>query len=92
MMKHLGIGFIAMGLLACGGSSTPAESPDGPRDAGEEPIEVSSPPSDGIVRDADGDGVPDDRTAGCDGKNETQCQITAGCAWSDDERCVEAAH
>ncbi len=48
-------------------------------------------PADGIVRDADGDGVPDDTgEVTCEGKSETQCKINSNCAWSDQGTCVDA--
>lgn len=84
-------------LLACGGNPPPAEGADdaelgaAPEEASAaDPPEAPSPPSDGIVRDADGDGVPDTGAEGCEGKSQTQCQITAGCAWSDAGSCTEA--
>ncbi len=47
---------------------------------------------DGIIRDADGDGVPDkDDDVACEGKNETQCKINMACAWSDANTCVKAS-
>lgn len=91
-MKSFAIAVVASFLLACGGSQPAgAEAPEG-GEAGELTDEGAEAPrpSDGIVRDADGDGIPDEQGAGCAGKNETQCQITAGCAWSDTGECVEA--
>lgn len=84
---------------------SPVDSPDGampgedemvmdemPDDTPDEGGEVApSSGGDGIVRDADGDGKPDDEFAGCDGLSKTKCQITSGCAWSADEKCVEAS-
>jgi len=82
------------------GSDAPDEPAEGADDAATEAAdsgpeveaapEEAAPRNDGIVRDADGDGVPDDAGGGCEGKNETQCQITAGCAWSDTGECVDA--
>jgi hypothetical protein len=51
----------------------------------------SGPPPGGIVRDADGDGKPDDAGSGCADKNETQCKINSNCAWSDGGKCVDAS-
>lgn len=88
---------IGISFLACGGAQPPAEGADDAAteaaDSGPEveaAPEEAAPRNDGIVRDADGDGVPDDAGGGCEGKNETQCQITAGCAWSDTGECVDA--
>ncbi len=83
-------------LVACGPSTPAADTPDDAisGDAlpeGGDPADAPAPPSDGIVRDADGDGVPDDASdKTCEGKNETQCKINAACAWSDQGTCVEA--
>ena len=82
-------------VMACGGGQTETKTADEapPTEEGGEAVETGgeSAPSDGIMRDADGDGVPDDKQAGgCEGKTETQCKINSACAWSDDGRCVEA--
>jgi hypothetical protein len=91
MMKPIATVFLASFFLACGGSQPAAGGVSDLSDDAADPADAPSPrPSDGIVRDADGDGVPDDAGAGCEGKNQTQCQITAGCAWSDTDQCVEA--
>jgi hypothetical protein len=82
---------------ACGGGQTTSETPEetaspaeGGGDSEAAPAETSKP-ADGIVRDADGDGVSDDKQAGaCAGKNETQCKINSNCAWSDSGKCVDA--
>lgn len=83
-------------LMACGGGQSETKTADeaAPTEEGgaeTPPAEGESKPSDGIVRDTDGDGVPDDKQAGgCTGKNETQCKINSACAWTDDGKCVEA--
>ena len=46
--------------------------------------------SDGIVRDADGDGVPDDQASSCKGRDETACKINSNCAWTDAGSCTDA--
>jgi hypothetical protein len=97
---------VAAAMSACGGNNTPpADSPDdamadgsgdgsgdvtvdGSGDGSE--AAVPDAPKDGIKRDADGDGVPDDTASGCQGRNETQCKINSTCAWTDDGQCVEA--
>jgi hypothetical protein len=88
---------IAFALAACGGSTPAADSP---ADAAADPStaaadgsagDAAAPaPKDGIMRDADGDGVPDNTGGGCTGKNETQCKINSSCAWTDEGTCVEA--
>ena len=102
--KHC-VAFVALVWLgACSSSQTPADDPSGGGDEsgetgesgesgepGSEAGEGAAKPKDGIVRDADGDGVPDDKQqSGCEGKTETQCKINTSCAWSDDGKCVDA--
>ena len=84
-------------LIACGGGQSETKTADEAAPTTEEggaetqPAGGESAPSDGIVRDADGDGVPDDKQGGgCTGKNETQCKINSACAWTSDGKCVEA--
>jgi hypothetical protein len=88
--------FIVSSILsACGGGKSPAKAPDDapPADGNApEPTAETTAPSDGIVRDADGDGVPDKEGGGCEGKNETQCKINSDCAWSDQATCVPAGN
>ncbi|MEZ4439627.1 MAG: hypothetical protein R3B72_11095 [Polyangiaceae bacterium] len=88
----LGSLVLALALAACGGGASPGAVPDAPSaDDAAPSVDDAAPsaPKDGIVRDADGDGQPDDMGGGCEGKTQTQCQITAGCAWSDEDKCVE---
>lgn len=79
--------------IGCGGQTTGPEDPSGDPEVGtEQPPTEDAKPSDGIVRDADGDGVPDaEGGSGCEGKTETQCKINMACAWSDDGKCVKAS-
>lgn len=91
-------------LVACGG---PAADPNAPEDGvphDDAPVDTDGEPSTdtpagdsdkpapgGIVRDADGDGIPDDKeVAPCEEKNETQCKINMECAWSAEGKCVKA--
>lgn len=80
-----------LALVGCGGGATGPDAP-GNDEGGPEGTPATDPkPSDGIVRDADGDGVPDEEGGSdCDGKTQTQCQINMACAWSDDGKCVKA--
>jgi hypothetical protein len=84
-------------LMACGGGQTETKTADEAAPSEEEggadgPEAGDTAPSDGIKRDTDGDGVPDDQQGGgCAGKNETQCKINSACAWTDDGKCVEAS-
>lgn len=87
-------------IVGCGGGAPSVDSPtdeampEDPSDgmSVEDPGDAApSAPGDGIIRDADGDGVPDDQQAGCDGLSKTKCEITSGCAWSGDDKCVEAS-
>ena len=100
MIRRLLLGtVIAISSLAigCGGGADPATADDAASDAMAEGSEEAmpevvddAPSSGGIVRDADGDGVPDDQNPDdCASKNETQCKISAGCAWSDEGKCVD---
>jgi hypothetical protein len=87
-------------LVACGGGQGEADSAadlegagseDGAGDEGGGDETKPPAPADGIVRDADGDGIPDNEEAsGCEGKTETECKINMDCAWSDDGKCVQA--
>jgi hypothetical protein len=96
MWRHLLVVLFSSALLfACGGGQPNADGPgdvdtDGAGEGeGEGPIDAK--PKDNIVRDADGDGTPDDQEkAGCDGKNETEGKINMECAWGDDGKCVKA--
>ncbi len=88
-------GLLSLGPLGCGGATPAADSPGDTDEAQPDPGDGSeapdAKPAGGIVRDADGDGVPDDESkSGCDSKNETQCKINMECAWSDDGQCVKA--
>ncbi len=86
-------------IVGCGGGAPSVDSPTDdamPDDPSEGMTTDASdaapmPPSDGIIRDADGDGQPDDEKTGCDGLSKTKCEITSGCAWSGDDKCVEAS-
>lgn len=83
-------------LSACGGGAPAVDTPEdaaGPTTDGASagPSDDAARPKDGIVRDADGDGKPDNTASGCEGKNETQCKINSSCAWTDDGKCVEAS-
>lgn len=79
--------------LACGGSQPASDVPtdaDGTEDSTADDGAAAAP-KDNIVRDADGDGVPDDQEkSDCESKNETQCKINMACAWSDDGKCVKS--
>jgi hypothetical protein len=90
--------FVFSLCVACGGEQstpeTPADSEPTEEGAAVEEAEPASTgkPDDGIVRDTDGDGVPDDKQAGdCEKKNETQCKINDKCAWTDKGTCVPAS-
>lgn len=84
-------------LIGCGGGAPSVDAPtddampDDPSEGMDASEAAPAKPSDGIIRDADGDGVPDDQQTGCDGLSKTKCEITSGCAWSADEECVEAS-
>ena len=44
-------------------------------------------PSDGIIRDADGDGKADETVSSCQDLDETKCKISSDCAWTDASVC-----
>jgi hypothetical protein len=92
---------VMSGALAvgCGGKTPGPDVPDAPdtpdtdvpsADDATGDVPTADAPSDGIIRDADGDGTPDGDSSSCDGLDKTKCQISSGCAWSDGDKCVEA--
>jgi hypothetical protein len=92
MAKHYLLPISCLVLLAACGQ--PAKAPDeggaeGEGEGGGSAVEDVKP-KDNIVRDADGDGEPDDADAKCDGMPETRCKINASCAWTDTGTCVNA--
>ncbi len=98
MLKQLVVALATTTLfasaLACGGGTDPANVPDGVGDqdpANNADGAEAGGKKDSIVRDADGDGVPDDEEKSpCADKTETQCKINMNCAWSDEGKCVKS--
>lgn len=89
--------------LGCGGASKGAASAeDTMEDASEamdeagddldgagDASDTDEASTDGIKRDADGDGQ-EDAAMPCSEMPETRCKISANCAWSTENECVEA--
>lgn len=98
MTKAIAPSLLLAFLVACGGATPPAVDADDAAvpDADEvttdaaDSVADEAPSNNGIIRDMDGDGKPDEAGGACSEKNETQCKISAGCAWSDDGSCVDA--
>jgi hypothetical protein len=88
--QHL-VSIFCLLVAACGEPAKTADDADVSGEGeGEGEGEGATKPKDNIVRDADGDGQPDDAAAKCDGMPETRCKITATCAWTDSGTCVDA--
>jgi hypothetical protein len=98
-MKRYMLLFAGLATFTCACGGPPAvDSPDDAAadDAADDMPSTDAAPgdgvkaSDGIVRDADGDGVPDDQASGCKGRDETACKINSNCAWTDAGSCTDA--
>ena len=89
-MKLPALATLLLVVVACGPSPDAAD----PSDIDTDPTAgtgAPSAPSDGIIRDADGDGQPDAKGVDCGAMDETKCKINSGCAWTDEGTCVDGS-